>query len=93
MRKTSSIIVQYHGEFLHQTIYQIYKAQAEPERINRMKKVVKINQPRHTVLERDMMINGITVHVKSVFNNQTTLDKALKNIILRKSSEQENVPA
>lgn len=56
-----------------------------------MKKIVKINQPKHTVLERDMLINGITVHVKSIFSDKTTLDTALKNIVLRKSSEQRDL--
>lgn len=40
------------------------------------------------VAERDMMVGNLNVHVKSIFIGQTTLDKAIQNIILRKSTEE-----
>lgn len=38
-------------------------------------------------VERDMIVGGVTVRIESIFSRQTTLDKAIKNIILRKSTE------
>lgn len=40
------------------------------------------------VAERDMMVGNLNVHVKSIFISQTTLNKAIQNIILRKSTEE-----
>jgi hypothetical protein len=39
------------------------------------------------VAERDIKIGNLNVHVKSIFSAQTTLDKAIQNIILRKSAD------
>ena len=38
------------------------------------------------VVERDVVINGTSVHIKSTFSPETTLDKALLNIVARKST-------
>ncbi|MCL2336188.1 MAG: hypothetical protein FWC60_02075 [Firmicutes bacterium] len=38
------------------------------------------------VVEREIVINGLKIHLKSVFKPQTTLEKALENIIKRKIS-------
>jgi len=40
------------------------------------------------VAERDVVVGNLNVHVKSIFTGQTTLDKAIQNIILRKSTEE-----
>lgn len=40
------------------------------------------------IAERNMTVGELNVHVKSIFNAQTTLDKAIQNIILRKSTEE-----
>ncbi len=39
------------------------------------------------VAESDVMVGKLKVHVKSVFSDQTTLDKAIQNIILRKVAD------
>jgi hypothetical protein len=44
------------------------------------------NQNAHTI-KRDFAIKNIVVHIKSIFNGHTTLDKALCNIIVRKLSQ------
>jgi|LSQX01.1.fsa_nt_gb hypothetical protein len=48
------------------------------------------NQNKH-IIKRDFIINGTLIHIKSIFNGHTTLDKAVKNIILRKLSETKNL--
>jgi len=35
-------------------------------------------------IERDIMINGTHIHIKSIFNNKVPLEKALANIAKRK---------
>ncbi len=40
------------------------------------------------IAERDMAVGNLNVHVKSIFNSQTTLNKAIQNIILRKSTKE-----
>ena len=42
---------------------------------------------RTKVVERDIIVNDVNVHVKSIFIGQTTLEKALCNIVSRKISE------
>ena len=44
------------------------------------------DRDNHTI-ERDFAIKNIVVHIKSIFNGYTTLDKALSNIIIRKISQ------
>ena len=43
--------------------------------------------------EHSTIINGTNIRVRSVFSNQTTLDKALENIIRRKMSNQQEAAA
>lgn len=46
----------------------------------------------HTVqiIERDVVVNNINVHIKSIFTGKTSLDSALKNIVARKMSDTES---
>ena len=40
-----------------------------------------------SVAERIITINGAIIHIKSVFNNNTSLESALTNIVVRKLSQ------
>ena len=46
--------------------------------------VTSTTEAQKNCSERDIVIGGMKIHVKSVFNAQTTLHKALENIVLRK---------
>jgi hypothetical protein len=48
------------------------------------KKAVKI---KRNTIERDVVVNGTHIHVKSVFNGKIPLEKALSNIAVRKLSD------
>ena len=37
--------------------------------------------------ERDIVIKDMVVHVKSIFGDKTTLDKAIFNMVARKAKE------
>ena len=39
------------------------------------------------VVERTITVNGAKINVKSVFNNKTSLEHALNNIVARKLSQ------
>ena len=41
--------------------------------------------------ERVVIINGIHIHIKSVFIGQTTIDNAFVNIVKRRLSEEKNL--
>ncbi len=38
------------------------------------------------VIERDMVINNMNIHVKSIFSGEISLGTAIQNIIIRKMS-------
>lgn len=48
---------------------------------------VEEDKTRPEVIERDIVINNMSIHIKSIFTGKTNLDKALKNIVVRKISE------
>ena len=52
--------------------------------------VTSTTEVQKNCAECDIAIGGMKIHVKSVFNGQTTLHKALANIVLRKLSTQQN---
>jgi len=54
-----------------------------------MKKEVHtmINTPPCSALERDLVINGTHIRVRSIFNGQIPLEKALGNLVQRRISE------
>jgi len=55
---------------------------------------IGVAQHEPVVVEREIVIKGLKIHLKSVFKEQTTLEKALENIIKRKmSAAPENLPA
>lgn len=56
-----------------------------------MKNIDNMKDQNKPTIERDFIINGIVIHIKSIFNEHTTLDDALKNIVLRKLSETKNL--
>ena len=37
--------------------------------------------------EREIVINNIKIHVRSIFTGKTSLDRAMKNIVVRKISD------
>jgi len=39
------------------------------------------------IVERTITVNGAKINVKSVFNNKTSLENALSNIVARKLSQ------
>jgi len=39
------------------------------------------------VIERTITVNGAKINVKSIFNNKTSLEHALNNIVSRKLSQ------
>ena len=41
----------------------------------------------NNIVERNMVVNGVSIHIKSIFNGKVPLDKALGNIAMRKISE------
>ena len=42
-------------------------------------------------IERDILINGEKIHLKSIFSGQIKLDSAMMKIILRKLAEQKKI--
>ena len=44
-------------------------------------------QKKLKVVEREIVINNVKIHINSVFIGQTTLENALTNIIIRKISK------
>ena len=43
--------------------------------------------PPQRIIEREIMIDKVKVHVKSVFSDKINIDDALRNIVIRKISE------
>ena len=41
-------------------------------------------------VERDLYINGVKVHIKSIFTGKTILNNAMSNIVSRKLTESKN---
>ena len=40
------------------------------------------------MMEREITINNMRIHIRSIFNGQTSLEEALQKIVIRKLSEQ-----
>jgi len=49
-----------------------------------------MNKENKNTIERNSNVNGIIVHIKSIFCGHIPLDKALSNIIVRKISKPKN---
>ncbi|MCL2842521.1 MAG: hypothetical protein FWE28_03515 [Oscillospiraceae bacterium] len=45
------------------------------------------NEQPCSALERDLVINGTHIRVRSIFNGQVPLEKALGNLVQRRISE------
>lgn len=43
-----------------------------------------------SVIERNMIVNGVAIHIKSIFNGKISLQNALGNIAIRKLSNKKN---
>lgn len=51
----------------------------------------KTLEMKRTIIERNMVVNGTHVHVKSIFNGKLPLEKALGNIAVRKLSAKKKI--
>lgn len=50
-------------------------------------KLIQEEKGNHVIIERDIVVNSMKIHIVSVFTGQTSMNEAIGRIITRKLAE------